>query len=630
MGIKEVFGKTLSKISSFVGIKTNGKQSSHASFRLSMCAASIGSVFNKIFGEEEVGDKVEITKKDDTKKDEVKDNATNPITTNKSQKPEVKKESKPVKKETKKVSEEELNKVRVELRNKCIEAGINYGQLIINMAAITGKTIIEFSKLDKNLQIAMFTYVMQSIDNVNKANLPGVKKLDAVVTDAALMYHFVTHDKTGKPIDIENITPEELKERREVFNEKLKKRREEKLAEIEKLPESERAAAKEALKEEMAGYRKHVFDELKSKIPFESALELILIVSVKNLGDAAKELMESYPVEIREKIANTLHDFDSFKEYLKTVKGDVNELTQEEKNAIEQYHRIFGTYKTKENLEAYENQFQEARKNGELTEEVSRATAKGIGEAAYANINMTSEEKETFIQNWVVNNDGLLTDADMAQVEETATKYIQELIENNPKIKDNFQHVQKNIKEIVEKTLNRIFDAKKSTTKENRTKEANEEIKKFIQSPFGKVHSINKEVLSNAQLYIRQQAEKFETPAIKKSTEQIEYALLKGIIDEKQALKNLDNSEHKFVKMCVKNAKLASKYEERIILYIQTEKDEEKLKELAAVAPHDIVIKIVRNMRGNRQRLAEELIVNHEIDRNTQVLLKKCTEEQAA
>ena len=136
--------------------------------------------------------------------------------------------------------------------------------------------------------------------------------------------------------------------------------------------------------------------------------------------------------------------------------------------------------------------------------------------------------------------------------------------------------------------------------------------------------------MSNAQLYIRQQAEKFETPAIKKSTEQIEYALLKGIIDEKQALKNLDNSEHKFVKMCVKNAKLASKYEERIILYIQTEKDEEKLKELAAVAPHDIVIKIVRNMRGNRQRLAEELIVNHEIDRNTQVLLKKCTEEQAA
>lgn len=630
MGIKEVFGKTLSKISSFVGIKTNGKQSSHASFRLSICAASIGSVFNKIFGEEEVGDKVEMTKKDDTKKDEVKDNATNPITTNKSQKPEVKNESKPVKKEIKKVSEEELNKVRVELRNKCIEAGINYGQLIINMAAITGKTIIEFSKLDKNLQITMFTYIMQSIDNVNKANLPDVKKLDAVVTDAALMYHFVTHDKTGKPIDIENITPEELKERREVFNEKLKKRREEKLAEIEKLPESERAAAKEVLKEEMAGYRKHVFDELKSKIPFESALELILIVSVKNLGDAAKELMESYPVEIREKIANTLHDFDSFKEYLKTVKGDVNELTQEEKNAIEQYHRIFGTYKTKENLEAYENQFQEARNNGELTEEVSRATAKGIGEAAYANINMTSEEKETFIQNWVVNNDGLLTDADMAQVEETATKYIQELIENNPKIKDNFQHVQKNIKEIVEKTLNRIFDAKKSTTKENRTKEANEEIKKFIQSPFGKVHSINKEVFSNAQLYIRQQAEKFETPAIKKSAEQIEYALLKGIIDEKQALKNLDNSEHKFVKMCVKNAKLASKYEERIILYIQTEKDEEKLKELAAVAPHNIVIKIVRNMRGNRQRLAEELIVNHEIDHNTQVLLKKCTEEQAA
>ena len=297
------------------------------------------------------------------------------------------------------------------MKNKCIEAGINYGELVIHIAALTGKTFIEFNKMDKNLQAMMLTYIIQSIDNVNKANLPDVKKLDAVVTDAALMYHFVTHDKTGKPIDIENITPEELKARREIFNEKLRKRKEEKLAEIENLPEAEREAAKEALKEEMAGYRQQVFDELKSKIQFESALEMILIVSVKNLGKAAKELMESYPVEIREKIANTLHDYDSFREYIKAHRGDCENLTKEEMEAIDQYHMIFGTYKTKENLETYEQEYTASRASGEFSEDILKATAKGIGKAAYANIKMTSDEKEAFISNWVTDNDGFLSDA---------------------------------------------------------------------------------------------------------------------------------------------------------------------------------------------------------------------------
>ena len=96
------------------------------------------------------------------------------------------------------------------------------------------------------------------------------------------------------------------------------------------------------------------------------------------------------------------------------------------------------------------------------------------------------------------------------------------------------------------------------------------------------------------------------------------------------ALKNLDNSEHKFIKMCVQNSRLASKYDERINLYIKNEKDVEKLKSIAAVAPHDIVIKIVQNMRGNRERLTDKLIKNHEVDFNTKVLLEKYTAEHAA
>ncbi len=637
MGIKDVLGKTISYIGNIVGIKSDnifGNKNSRKIYSSSAC--SIGSVLSSILGQQEtIGDKFESSQKDNKAKNETKEEAVKkPQETKKTKKQVKEKENITVtteqRKEQKEVSEEELNKVRVTLRNKCKESGIDFAQLSINMAALTGKTFVEFSKMNKNLQITLLNYLIESIERVNKANVPDVNKLEAVVTDAALMYHFITHDKKGNEYSIENLSPEELRKRRLSFETKMKARKEEKIAAMEGMTEEEKAVAMEELKKEMARYRKHIFDELSKKIPFESAMELILIVSSKDVGEAAKQLMESYPIEIREKIANTMQSFESFKEYINTVKGRGEDLGDEKAlAAFEQYHKVFGTYKTKENLENYETQFVALRAKGEFSPEISKATAMGIGEAAYANINMNSEEKETFIKQWVSDNDGFLTDADMAKVEQRATEYIKELLEKNPKIKENFAKVKTNIKEIVEKTLNKVFNDKKNNVKKDKQTDKNAQIKQFITSPKSKINNLNKEVLSFTQIYIREQAKKFERPAIKKSEEEITTALLKGIIDEEQALKNLDNSEHKFIKMCVQNSTLSSKYDERIKLYIQTEKDEKKLKTIAEVAPHDIVVKIVQNMRGDKQKIATDLIKRHEVDTNTTVLLEKYAEKEA-
>ena len=639
MGIKDVLGKTISYIGQIVGIKSdnilgNKNKNSHKIYSSSAC--SIGSVLNNILEQQErIGDKFESSKKDTKAENEIKKGTVEKQQkTKKTEKQVEEKENintiTPQTKEEKAVSEEELNKVRVTLRNKCKESDIDFAKLSINMAALTGKTFIEFSKMNKNLQITLLNYLIESIERVNKANVPDVNKLEAVVTDAALMYHFITHDKKGNEYSIENLSIEELRKRRLSFETKMKARKEEKIKAMEGMTEEEKAVAMEELKKEMAGYRKHIFDELSKKIPFESAMELILIVSSKDVGEAAKQLMESYPIEIREKIANTMQSFESFKEYISTVKGRGEDLGDEKAlAAFEQYHKVFGTYKTKENLENYEKQFVASRANGEFSPEISKATAMGIGEAAYANINMNSEEKETFIKQWVSDNDGFLTDADMIKVEQRATEYIKELLEKNPKIKENFAKVKTNIKEIVEKTLNKVFNDKKNNVKQDKQTDKNAQIKQFITSPNSKIKTLNKEVLSFTQIYIKEQAEKFERPAVKKSEEEITVALLKGIIDEKQALKNLDNSEHKFIKMCVQNSTLSSKYDERIRLYIQTEKDEKKLKAIAEVAPHDIVVKIVQNMRGNKQKLASDLIKRHEVDTNTTVLLEKYTEKEA-
>ena len=64
---------------------------------------------------------------------------------------------------------------------------------------------------------------------------------------------------------------------------------------------------------------------------------------------------------------------------------------------------------------------------------------------------------------------------------------------------------------------------------------------------------LKSKVINFVKELIRIQAAKFECPAIEKSEEQITVALLSGIISDDEAIKNLNNSEYKFVKICVKN-----------------------------------------------------------------------------
>ena len=82
--------------------------------------------------------------------------------------------------------------------------------------------------------------------------------------------------------------------------------------------------------------------------------------------------------------------------------------------------------------------------------------------------------------------------------------------------------------------------------------------------------------------------------------------------------------------MCVQNRMLTAMYNQRIELYIKTEKDIQKLKDLAEVAPYEIVMKIIHNMRGDKEKFSKELIKKHEVSHDTKVLLEKYTEKEAA
>jgi hypothetical protein len=218
----------------------------------------------------------------------------------------------------------------------------------------------------------------------------------------------------------------------------------------------------------------------------------------------------------------------------------------------------------------------------------------------------------------------------MVQVENEAKEYINELLNKNPQIRERFNYIKKTIKEIVEKTLKREFKPKKSDESkqqeeqktENTPSKSHEQVQKYSFVNNKQTKIINDNVLSFVKELLRVQAAKFESPAIEKTNEQIATALLRGIISEEDAIKNLDNSEHKFIKLCIKNSNLAAVYNDRIDNYIRRENDNDKLREIAEVAPRRYVEKIVKKMRGDNKELAEELIKMHKVDYNTKITLE--------
>ena len=526
----------------------------------------------------------------------------------------------------------------------------------LKLSAISGKptTKGDFEELDPKLQAMMLGYAIEAVERCAKAQKDGklknVSLADAVAMDIAMMYNFIIHDENGNEIDIKTMTPEQVAAKRKSIDEKYKKQRELREAKINKLPESEKQKALEELDAELASHRKHMFQKLYKNMSFQSALELLLIVSVRDVGDAAQELMDYYPPEIRKEIANTMQSFESFKAYINVAKGRGEDMGDKAARiAFVKYHRAFASFKTKEELEEYmkaAEAFIESRDNGEFEELVYKATAMGVGEAVYANHEITSEDKNNFIASWVQSNNGFLTDTEMAQVETEANEYIEQYLEQHPEERETFQHAT-SMKEIVEKTLGREFKPEKTEAQKTDKAEKSDKTDKAetAQTSVAEVKAFVPEVLSTTSTVLAQVREaasrgvsspiKSEQPktqteqvaTVKKSPKIVAQQLLSGQIDEQQAQKDV-GSKHEFIMMCAENTTLKAVYKNRIMSYIKSEKDEKKLQEIIINAP-ELALVVLSNMRGDKSKLAQEVVGNHEVNSCTSILLQKEIENDA-
>ena len=543
--------------------------------------------------------------------------------------------------ETEKTPQEKVNTIFVELRNACKDADINFAQLLLNLSAITGKTLAQFHEMDAELKAELLSYVKESVERFTAKKAEGkidnVDGLEAVTMDTYLMYNFITNDKNGKKLDLAKMSPKEVEQRRKICEAKLKEHRQKCSEKIKSLPEDKQEAAKEELKTTMDDMRLHVFNKVSKDIPFESALQLMLIVASKDVGEAAEKLMESYPPEIREKLASTMQNFDNFIAYVNAAKERGENInTENARAAFEKYHRIFGSYKDKKSFQNYEKQYMAARVENTLPYEVLQATAMGIGEAAYTNHVMSSAEKDAVLSTWVRDNDKFLSDAQMENVEFVSQQYINEYLEKHPEEREHFAFATKSIKYIVEEELQREFkpeNSKQARAAEKRNKtEASEKPSQtsdnpsqtsaatYVSSPAA-VQFAGDEVSGTSPVRLNQGVTAAEEPSQNQENEEkVRYALVEGTMTVQDAYKKI--GEDKTIRLIIKDQTLRAVHKSEIELYIaKYHNDKEKMQNFVEHAPDDLKLLAISQMTDGA-KFAEDLIKEHKVSHDMTVILK--------
>ncbi len=544
-----------------------------------------------------------------------------------------------------------LKELKTALPAALAKNGINKAELKLKLSTISGiqTTKEDFQELEPKLQELMLNYVLESVERCEKAKSEGklnnVSITDAVAMDIAMMYKFITSDENGKQVDLKTMTPEQVTAKRKAIDEKFHMQKKLREKEINKLPEEERVKAKKELENELAAHRKHMFQKLYKNMKPESALELLLIVAIKDSGEAAQELMEYYPSDIREEIANIMQSFKNFKAYINIAKGRGEDLGDEAaKIAFKKYHMIFGSYKTKDNLKSYmadAKAFIDSREGGEFPEAVYKGTAMGIGQAAYANHVMTSDEKNETISSWVNDYSGYLTDTEMALTEIEANEYIEKYLEQHPEERETFSRA-KSMKEIFESTLGREFKPDEKVLESIKNKKENAKIENDNKSESNTTNATTENTLrpqaktgqlssgsnmptsSAVTTPIKTEQAKLPEEVLteKKSPKIVAQKLLNGQIDKEQAKKDVGGSEYDFVMMCADNPTLKALYKNDIIRYIRVEKNNDNLRAIIAKAP-ELALTILENMQGDKEEFAQELVGKHKVNSCISMLIQE-------
>ena len=357
------------------------------------------------------------------------------------------------KQHTNKTQKRSVGQIRESIKQKCQANNINFAQVLKNIPQIAGLTREKFNALPENLKEEVMLFLEKELDRTialqKKHGHSDKTNTAEVVTESAKNKYEAK--KAGVDVnamekeagDINTELGKDFKklnraEKRARFRQMVKARKEafehRLQARLAKISPRYRARMEAKLRAEHEFAENTRFNEVLATNDSDTALEAVVMLPAKNMAKGMKTVLNTR-CDKAEKTATA--DKAKF-EYTEGLMKDYYERGEKPSTeVVQEYTQTIVSAKSAQAVVEYQNDYKakrDAYESGKetpayLDKDFFTSSAKGIGEGALENTNMTNDEKAKFISDW---ND----DAKKYDDYEVVTKSVNEQLETKSEYKE--------------------------------------------------------------------------------------------------------------------------------------------------------------------------------------------------
>ena len=357
------------------------------------------------------------------------------------------------KQHTNKTQKRSVGQIRESIKQKCQANNINFAQVLKNIPQIAGLTREKFEALPENLKEEVMLFLEKELDKTialqKKHGHSDKTNTAEVVTESAKNKYEAK--KAG--VDVNAMEKEAGDINTELGKDFKKLNRTEKRARFRQMVKARKEAFEHRLQARLAKisprYRAKMeakwraehefaentrFNEVLATNDSDTALEAVVMLPAKNMATGIKTVLNTR-CDKTEKTATA--DKAKF-EYTESLMKDYYERGEKPSTeVVQEYTQTIVSAKSAQAVVEYQNDYKakrDAYESGKetpayLDKDFFTSSAKGIGQGALENTNMTNDEKAKFISDW---ND----DAKKYDDYEVVTKSVNEQLETKSEYKE--------------------------------------------------------------------------------------------------------------------------------------------------------------------------------------------------
>ena len=375
-----------------------------------------------------------------------------------------------------------VGQIRQSIENKCRANSLDFTKLKQRFGYIAEDLKIKFEELPEKEQVRILLLVEHEIDRIIQLQKKHGKSAQTDNIEA-----IVEAAKTKVEAEEAGITNDELEQNAGDINEELgknfknadvKKRRKymdmyakkqylkfkkNLQKELENIPEKDRAAYIQQRNEEYRLIMRARFNDIVATQDSETGLNAIAMLAADDMTEGLRIVKRTRVNKAEKTRISDKADWDFTEGLLKTQYKRGEKAST---NTIQEYTTEVVAGKSATAVQQYQTRYMERRQafeNGEnvpeyLNQDFFTASAKGIGQGALNNTDMTMDEKAEFISQWK-------EDAQKFKDRDVVTKDVNEILEKNPEYKKLAEKVQViEAKKAAEKAVKKDTNKTQTTT----------------------------------------------------------------------------------------------------------------------------------------------------------------------